>query len=482
MARPTSNVIISTDSFATWVGVTNFMADTFTRYTLTANNSTVGANVSGNSQLWGIFAANVVSAGDSIRGGTVNATANLNVVSNAIFTGATVNATSNVNIRNTNTSVNSAVLYIVGGLANVTSNVSALNSNTYINTASMVVVGGLASISSNVVATGTNVNTSSNVNITGTVHTVGGNVNFDTGTLFVDSVNNRIGIINTTPDASLTVTGTANVSSNVAFGSFLTVGNATSIANNLVVVGTANISANATVGSFLTVGNAASVANNLTVTGTANVSTLINVGANVNISVSQINIGNSSANHVINSTSMSVGSATTNTVITGSQISTNGTLYATGNTTLANTLSVAGAATLSNTANIAGATTLSSTLSVGGNTTLQTDVVLAIVSNTNIGTTTASAVEIFNFPVATYTGAKITAKIGTLGGANTQVQELIIAQNSTDVVLTVYGTVAAPATANLGVFTASINSTAVSVKFQQTGANSSVKLFTQLIK
>lgn len=482
MARPTSNVIISTDSFATWVGVTNFMADTFSRYTLTANNSTAGANVSGNSQLWGIFAANVVSAGDSIRGGTVSTSANLNIVSNAIFTGATVNATSNVNIRNTNTSVNSSVVYVVGGLANVTSNVSVVNTNTYINASSLSIVGGLASISSNVIATGTNVNTSSNVNISGTVHTVGGNVNFDAGTLFIDSANNRVGVINTTPDASLTITGTANVSANVVLGSFLTVGNATSIGNNLTVSGTANVSANAVVGSFLSVGNAASIANNLTVTGTANVSTTINVGANVNVSTSQLNVGNSTVNSVITSTALTVGNTTTNTIITGSSISTNGTLAVTGTSTLANTLSVAGATTLSNTANIAGAATLSSTLAVAGNTTLQTDVVLAVISNTNIGSTTASAVEVFNFPVATYTGAKITAKIGALGGANTQVQELIVAQNATDVVLTVYGTVAAPATANLGVFTASINSTAVSVKFQQTGANSSVKLFTQLIK
>lgn len=49
------------------------------------------------------------------------------------------------------------------------------------------------------------------------------NANFDSGTLFIDSVNNRVGIANTTPNATLTVTGTANVSGNVAVGGALTV-------------------------------------------------------------------------------------------------------------------------------------------------------------------------------------------------------------------------------------------------------------------
>lgn len=426
MARAISNVVIATDSFATWVGITNQMADAFTNQALTANNSTSGATVSGNSALTGTFEATTLAAGSVLRGGTVSTSANLNVTSNVIFTGPTINATSNVNITTTNTYVNSAVTYVVGGLANVTSNVSVTNTNTYINSASVYVNGGAANITSNVSVTNANTyvnsavvyvngglaNVTSNVSVVaanvtanvtnftiragtltvdsnvsvtntvtiannltlgGTSHTVAGNVAFDTATLFVDATNNRVGLSNDTPDATLSVTGTANVSGAVR------------LAGALTVVGLSTLaSAN--------------------VTGTANVAT-----ANV--------------------------------------------------------------------------TTLNATnVNTSGNTTLQSDVVLAVIANTDLGTTTASPVEVFNFPVATYTGAKITAKIASLSGANAQVQELIIAQNTTDVVLTVYGTVAAPASANLGVFSASINTTAVSVKFQQTGANSSVKLFTQLIK
>ena len=90
--------------------------------------------------------------------------------------------------------------------------------------------------------------------------------------------------------------------------------------------------------------------------------------------------------------------------------------------------------------------------------------------------------EIFNFPIATYVGAKFTARITNNSGANAAIQEVILAQNGTDVYTTVYGTVVAPTSANLGVFSATINTTAVAVKFQQTTASSSVKLFTQLIK
>lgn len=43
----------------------------------------------------------------------------------------------------------------------------------------------------------------------------------DTSTLVVDATNNRVGINNTSPDASLTVTGTANVSGDVTLSATL---------------------------------------------------------------------------------------------------------------------------------------------------------------------------------------------------------------------------------------------------------------------
>jgi hypothetical protein len=66
--------------------------------------------------------------------------------------------------------------------------------------------------------------THSNVTLSGNVSNFNGNSNFDSGVLFVDSVNNRVGFNNTTPDATVTITGTANVSANARFGGFIRVG------------------------------------------------------------------------------------------------------------------------------------------------------------------------------------------------------------------------------------------------------------------
>lgn len=49
------------------------------------------------------------------------------------------------------------------------------------------------------------------------------NANFDSGTLFIDSVNNRVGIANTTPDVTLRVTGAMGVSGNTTFTGSITV-------------------------------------------------------------------------------------------------------------------------------------------------------------------------------------------------------------------------------------------------------------------
>lgn len=89
-----------------------------------------------------------------------------------------------------------------------------------------------SSVNSIIVSTGSLANTlvtnstglfvSSNATISGVSHTISGNVNIDSGALFVDSVNDRVGISNTTPDTNLTITGSANVSANVIVGNQIT--------------------------------------------------------------------------------------------------------------------------------------------------------------------------------------------------------------------------------------------------------------------
>lgn len=119
-------------------------------------------------------------------------------------------------------------------------------------------------------------------NITGTSLTVGtGNSQFDSGVLFIDAFNNRVGINNTTPDASLTITGTANVSSSVRIGGTLTGVLAASFANTLGVTGattlsnTLGVSGATTLSSTLGVTGAATFSNTMAVTGTSSFTGLI---------------------------------------------------------------------------------------------------------------------------------------------------------------------------------------------------------------
>ena len=63
-----------------------------------------------------------------------------------------------------------------------------------------------------------------NTTITGTL-SASANVNLDSGTLFVDGTNNRVGINNAAPTSSLTVTGNAAFSNTVNITGFVDVGN-----------------------------------------------------------------------------------------------------------------------------------------------------------------------------------------------------------------------------------------------------------------
>lgn len=159
--------------------------------------------------------------------GAANATFDTNVLS--------IDATNNrVGV---NTSLGQTVAFVVTGDANVTGTFTAANI--------------------------------SFTNISGTTLTISGNSNFDSGTLFVDSVNNRVGINNTSPDASLAVTGTANVSGNMRVGGSITGVLASSFSNTLGVTGATTLS------STLGVTGNATFSNTIAVTGAATLSTSV---------------------------------------------------------------------------------------------------------------------------------------------------------------------------------------------------------------
>ena len=159
---------------------------------------------------------------------------------------------------------------------------------------------------------------------------VTGNSNFDSGVLFVDGTNNRVGINNTTPDAALTVTGSANVSGDLTVtGNFIISGNVTSTGNTV------------STGDFLPVSNGFNLGNTISrwdlfgvdiaLSNTISISTINTTANGVFANNTTLVIGNSSVNASINSTAFS-GTANNSTNLNGQPASfyVNGTNITTG--------------------------------------------------------------------------------------------------------------------------------------------------------
>lgn len=189
MAKNITPIVIATDTFSSLITKTNQIISTLGSEIITANSSNDGANTTGNTNLIGIFGANTIAVGSSIRGGTVNAAANLTVSSNVIFTGANAAFSSNLNITNAVTSINAIAMNVTGPTLNVSSN-STFNANVTL-TGNRIVVG------SNANFTGANTTLGSNtINITGntlsissnTVNITSNGVNITSNTLFTGSV------------------------------------------------------------------------------------------------------------------------------------------------------------------------------------------------------------------------------------------------------------------------------------------------------
>jgi hypothetical protein len=185
MSISIANLNPTSDTFQSWVNKTNQLADAMSTIVLTSAANTIGGQNSANLYLNGTLSANIIAAGQVLRGGSVSSSGNLNITSNTSFTGANVDINSTYITLTTsgNTTLSSVMLNISGTAVNVTSN-----------------------------------------------------VNFKSDTLTVYTAG-RVGINTTNPDASIQVVGTANVSGNVAFGNKLTViGNA--IVGNVFFVDT----------------------------------------------------------------------------------------------------------------------------------------------------------------------------------------------------------------------------------------------------
>ena len=164
MSVSIANVNSSTETFSNWLDKTNQILDKLSTVVVTTAANTAGGLTSGNASISGIFSANVISVGQSLRGGTVESAANLAITSNVAFSGANVGGSvANFQLVSSNVFINSVATSIVGGSLNITSN-----------------------------------------------------VNFQSNTLSVTTAG-RIGVNTGSPDATLSVIGTANISGNALF-------------------------------------------------------------------------------------------------------------------------------------------------------------------------------------------------------------------------------------------------------------------------
>jgi hypothetical protein len=297
-------------------------------------------------------------------------------------------------------------------------------------------------------------------------------------------------------------------------GVYLGQGTANSFVNSIAIITQSNSTVNTNIRpTLIQITNSTATANITPTAFTTGIftgnTTTVAVGANVYANATTVFVGNSSAS-IAHGNSTITGSANVQILptsymhVTGaftvsSNVALSNTLSVIGATTLSNTLSAGGAANLLSTLGVTGAanalstlgvtgaTTLANTLSVTGNTsfsnitTFQTDYVVDVSSNANIGATTGSGVLVYRFTKATYSSGKFEVQVKN---GNTQLSELVLAHdNASNAFVTVYGTVASNGGASpLGTFIANTDAANVNLYLVQTVANSAVKVVAHLIK
>ena len=160
--------------------------------------------------------------------------------------------------------------------------IDTVNNRLSVNAASATValyVVGDANVSGTFTTTTINATTINATTVAANVFSVvgGTNTSIDSSTLYVDAINNRVGINTVTPDAALQVSGSANVSTNIYAGGALTVGGAASVGTTLSVGTTSSHTGAATFSNTISVTGAATLSNTLGVTGAATFSNTMSV-------------------------------------------------------------------------------------------------------------------------------------------------------------------------------------------------------------
>lgn len=285
MTIPISNVVVTTDTFQSWIDVTNQVCDAISTRVVTAEANTIGGSTSGNVNINGILSANTIAVKDGLRGGTVAAAANLSVTSNTVFVGANVAISANLYITAPNTTIASANTTVGGGAVLVTSNLTTNSAVCTLSPGSLIVGANSTSVTSNVLFNNANttVNAASATVLGGTL-VLNSNTQVNAAYLNVATtayLANVIASHTATVSGNLNVTGTLmSVTSNVAVNSANVVINATSTS---VVGGSLTITSNTVLAANVVTSSGLFVTDNVFVTAASNANIGTTVGSPVAI-------------------------------------------------------------------------------------------------------------------------------------------------------------------------------------------------------
>jgi len=261
-------------------------------------------------------------------------------------------------------------------------------------------------------------------------------------------------------------TKTITVNSNTTTGNAVV--NGTFQANTFHVVtalrgGNNSTSATLTITSNLTVNETLLTVGNSTVNVTTN-STQITVGI-AKANTSTISVG---ANVIINSSTYFVGNSTVNTVINSSSLSTNSIIVSTVNTT---SITVGSNVSINTSTLFLGNSTVNTVITSNAITVNAIPVVLPV--SINVQTTGTGSQVIDSFLLASFGGAEYTLTIRNISANGYQITKALVVHDSGDSYITEYGTVYS--NNNLGIFTASVNSTHSILSVTPTVSSTQVK-------
>ena len=248
-------------------------------------------------------------------------------------------------------------------------------------------------------------NSSVNTVITGQGFQPTSNVNFDSGTFFVDFVNNRVGIGNTAPGVELRVTGAVDISSTANIQGNANVGGTLGVAGATTLTGAATLSSTLGVTGAITSSGGANPSSNTvgTALGTTTQRWVLNANTgnfsgavtfSNNIAVSGNLMVTSACTHyiegnvVFDSSTLFIDSVSgrvgVGTITPDTRLKVDGSANITGAVIFSNTLNVTGAVSLGNTLSVTNTATFANTVVINGS--LATINALSVTNQTNTAT------------------------------------------------------------------------------------------------